>query len=80
MKIKVGISGDLLNSNGIPCFGNEALSNIKTRSDIEITWMDKSIKEITEEMASKFDAILLNLPKINNAYDIASGAFCKKVT
>ena len=33
MKIKVGISGDLLNSNGIPCFGNEALSKIKTRSD-----------------------------------------------
>lgn len=63
MKIKVGISGDLLNSNGIPCFGNEALSKIKTRSDIEITWMDKSIKEITEEMASKFDAILLNVPK-----------------
>ena len=63
MKIKVGISGDLLNSNGIPCFGNEALSKIKTRSDIEITWMDKSIKEITEEMASKFDAILLNIPK-----------------
>ena len=63
MKIKVGISGDLLNSNGIPCFGNKALSKIKTRSDIEITWMDKSIKEITEEMASKFDAILLNIPK-----------------
>ena len=63
MKIKVGISGDLLNSNGIPCFGNEALSKIKTRSDIEIIWMDKSIKEITEEMASKFDAILLNIPK-----------------
>ena len=63
MKIKVGISGDLLNSNGIPCFGNKALSKIKTRSDIEIIWMDKSIKEITEEMASKFDAILLNIPK-----------------
>ena len=63
MKIKVGISGDLLNSNGIPCFGNEALSKIKSRSDMEITWMDKSIKEITEEMASKFDAILLNIPK-----------------
>jgi len=63
MKIKVGISGDLLNSNGIPCFGNEALSKIKSRSDMEITWMDKSINEITEEMASKFDAILLNIPK-----------------
>ena len=63
MKIKVGISGDLLNSNGIPCFGNEALSKIKSRSDMAITWMDKSINEITEEMASKFDAILLNIPK-----------------
>jgi D-3-phosphoglycerate dehydrogenase len=63
MKIKVGISGDLLNRDGVPCFGNEALSKIKKRSDIDITWMDKSIQEITEEMASEFDAILLNLPK-----------------
>ena len=62
MKIKVGISGDLLNGDNEPCFGNEALLKLENRDDIEISWMDKNIQEITPEDASKFDAILLNLP------------------
>ncbi|MDC0134913.1 hypothetical protein OAI36_02565 [Alphaproteobacteria bacterium] len=62
MKIKVGISGDLLNKDNEPCFGNEALLKLESRNDIEISWMDKNIQEITPEDASKFDAILLNLP------------------
>ena len=62
MKIKVGISGDLLNEDNEPCFGNEALLKLESRNDIEISWMDKNIQEITPEDASKFDAILLNLP------------------
>lgn len=62
MKIKVGISGDLLNEDNKPCFGNQALLKLENRDDIEISWMDKNIQEITPEDASKFDAILLNLP------------------
>ena len=62
MKFKVGISGDLLNESNTPCFGDSALEILKDRTDIDISWMDKSIKEITPEMASEFDAILLNLP------------------
>ena len=62
---KVGISGDLLNSNDEPCFGMEPLNLLKNRDDIEISWMDKSIIELDSEMTSKFDAILLNLPKAN---------------
>ena len=60
---KVGISGDLLNSNNQPCFGSVPLELLKKRGDIEISWMDKDISEINPEMSSKFDAILLNLPK-----------------
>ena len=63
MKFKVGISGDLLNENNKPCFGDSALKILKDRKDIDISWMDKSTKEITPEMASEFDAILLNLPQ-----------------
>ena len=62
---KVGISGDLLNSRDQPCFGMEPLNLLKHREDIEISWMDKSIIELDTEMTSKFDAILLNLPKAN---------------
>ena len=44
-------------------FGMEPLNLLKDREDIEISWMDKSIIELDSEMTSKFDAILLNLPK-----------------
>ena len=62
---EVGISGDLLNSNKEPCFGKAPLDLLKNRSDINISWMDSSIKELSTEIASKFDAILLNLPKVS---------------
>ncbi len=72
---KVGISGDLLNSNGEPCFGMEPLNLLKNRENIEISWMDKSIGELDSEMTSKFDAILLNLPKAKA--DCVSNSDCK---
>ena len=65
MMFKVGISGDLLNNENEPCFGNAPLEPLKNRKDIEISWMDKTISEITPEMTSVYDAILLNLPKAN---------------
>ena len=72
---KVGISGDLLNSSNKPCFGMEPLNLLKDREDIEISWMDKSITELDSEMTSKFDAILLNLPKANA--NCVSNSNCK---
>ena len=60
---KVGISGDLLNSKNKPCFGDAPLELLRARKDVEVFWMDKSITEISSEMSSQFDAILLNLPK-----------------
>tara|TARA_A100001015_G_scaffold293998_1_gene371264 strand:+ start:406 stop:1383 length:978 start_codon:yes stop_codon:yes gene_type:complete len=60
---QVGISGDLLNNENEPCFGNAPLELLKNRKDIEISWMDKSITELTSDMSSVYDAILLNLPK-----------------
>ena len=72
---KVGISGDLLNSNNKPCFGMAPLNLLKDRKNIEISWMDKSIIELDTEMTSKFDAILLNLPKAGA--NCVSGPNCK---
>ena len=62
---EVGVSGDLLDRNNKPCFGNGPLNLLKDRDDIKITWMDKTISELSSEMTSNFDAILLNLPKAN---------------
>ncbi len=72
---KVGISGDLLNKNDQPCFGMEPLNLLMDRDDIKVSWMDKSIVELDSEMTSKFDAILLNLPKANS--DCISNPNCK---
>ena len=72
---KVGISGDLLNNKNEPCFGIKPLNLLKDRDDIDISWMDKSITELDTEMTSKFDAILLNLPKANA--DCVSNPNCK---
>ena len=65
MMFKVGISGDLLNDENEPCFGNAPLEILKNRKDIEISWMDKNITELNSDMTSVYDAILLNLPKAN---------------
>jgi len=72
---KVGISGDLLNSSNEPCFGMEPLYLLKDREDIEVSWMDKAIIELDTDMTSKFDAILLNLPKANA--NCVSNSNCK---
>ncbi len=68
---KVGISGDLLNNKNEPCFGRGPLELLKNRNNIEISWMDKTITEITSDMTSFFDAILLNLPKAK-AHSVAN--------
>ena len=65
MMFHVGISGDLLNDNNEPCFGDFPLQLLKNRKDIEISWLDKTITEITPDMSSVYDAILLNSPKAN---------------
>ena len=36
---KVGISGDLLNSENKPCFGDAPLELLKVRKDIEFFWI-----------------------------------------
>ena len=65
MKYKIGISGDLINELGQPCFGNKPLIRLNERPDIEIEWMDSNIAELNQDLTSKYDAILLNLPRAN---------------
>ena len=75
MKFKIGISGDLINSNGLPCFGEKSLQQVYDRDDVEIEWMDPEIKQLSKEMTSRYDAILLNLPKANK--ECVEGKDCK---
>ena len=65
MKFKIGISGDLINSDGLPCFGEGSLEKIYNRKDLQMEWMNPSIAELSQDLTAKYDAILLNLPKAN---------------
>ena len=65
MRFTLGISGDLLTSEGNPCFGNKPLESLIKEKQIRVEWLDPSIQILSEKETSKYDAILLNSPKLN---------------
>ena len=64
MQFKLGISSDLLTKYGKPCFGEQPLEALYKKKQIFVEWMDPSIKILSEKETSKYDAILLNSPKL----------------
>ncbi|MDA9714730.1 hypothetical protein N9U67_00705 [bacterium] len=65
MQFILGISGDLLTNEGNPCFGVEPLEALYKEKKILVEWMDPSIKILSEKETTKYDAILLNSPRLN---------------
>ena len=64
MQFTLGISGDLLTNDGNPCFGDQPLEVVRKEKKILCEWMEPSIKILSEKETSKYDAILLNSPKL----------------
>ena len=64
MQFTLGITGDLLTNDGNPCFGEEPLEVLYKEKQIICEWMEPSIKVLSEKETSKYDAILLNSPKL----------------
>ena len=64
MKFTVGITSDLLTRDGNPCFGEQPLKALYQEKKILVEWMDPNIKILSEKETSKYDAILLNSPKL----------------
>ena len=64
MQFTLGISSDLLTNEGNPCFGKQPLKALYKEKEIHVEWMDPSIKILSEKETSKYDAILLNSPKL----------------
>ena len=65
MQFTLGISSDLLTSEGNPCFGEKPLEAIYNEKQICVEWMKPSIQVLSERETSKYDAILLNSPILN---------------
>ena len=64
MQFTVGITSDLLTRDGNPCFGEQPLKALYQEEKILVEWMDPNIKILSEKETSKYDAILLNSPKL----------------
>ena len=64
MQFNIGISSDLLKNDGKPCFGTQPLEALYKNKQIFIEWMDSGIQLLSERETSKYDAILLNSPKL----------------
>ena len=64
MQFTLGITSDLLTRDGNPCFGEQQLKALYQEKKILVEWMDPNIKILSEKETSKYDAILLNSPKL----------------
>ena len=64
MQFTLGISGDLLTKEGNPCFGLQPLEALYKEKKILVEWMDPGIQILSEKETTKYDAILLNSPRL----------------
>ena len=64
MQFTLGITGDLLTNEGNPCFGLQPLEALYKEKKILVEWMDPSIQILSEKETTKYDAILLNSPRL----------------
>jgi phosphoglycerate dehydrogenase-like enzyme len=63
-KLKVGLTRDLLNPDGEPSFGREALGLLDRCPSLDWEWIPESIREITPDIAARYDAIHINGPRV----------------
>ena len=61
---RVGVSSDILNSQGEPAFGREPLQALDAAPGLEWDWLPKGIREITAEHAAAYDALYVNSPRV----------------
>jgi D-3-phosphoglycerate dehydrogenase len=72
---KVGVSRDLLTKSGEPCFDPRAFEVLAGNPAIEWEWIAEDVPEITPEIASRYDGLHVNLPKVTKAS--IGGADCR---
>jgi phosphoglycerate dehydrogenase-like enzyme len=64
---KVGITRDLLMANGTPCFDARALDVLNGNPAIQWEWVPEELTEITPDVAARYDALHVNLPRVTAA-------------
>ena len=66
-KLRVGLTRDLLNRNGEPSFGREALDRLDRSAGLAWEWIPETLTEISPDIAARYDAIHLNGPRLTRA-------------
>ncbi|MSQ88524.1 MAG: dehydrogenase [Betaproteobacteria bacterium] len=71
-RFSLGIVRDVLNASGEPSFGNGALEVLKGNPELGWEYTKESLKEITPDVAARYDALYVNSSRVSAA-TVASG-------
>lgn len=61
---RIGITRDLLTGSGAPAFGEVALASL---GGLAWEWIAEDVTEITPDIAARYDALCVNLPRVTAA-------------
>ncbi|MGE5511839.1 MAG: 2-hydroxyacid dehydrogenase [Bacteroidota bacterium] len=61
---KVGVTRDLLDARGQPCFDPKAFDVLKVNGNIVWEWVPEDMRELTPDVAARYDGLHLNLPRV----------------
>jgi D-3-phosphoglycerate dehydrogenase len=67
MTFKLGITRDVLDSQGEPSFGRAALKVLDANCDIEWEYLPERIAEVSPDLAARYDGLYVNSPKVTRA-------------
>jgi len=67
MTFLVGSTRDLLKGDGEPAFSVAAFEELARNPDIEWEWIGEELTEITPDIAARYDAIHVNIPRVTAA-------------
>jgi D-3-phosphoglycerate dehydrogenase len=67
MTFKVGVTRDLMASDGGPCFPVAVFEELAPHADIEWAWLAEDVSEVTPDIAAAYDGLHCNLPRVTAA-------------
>jgi phosphoglycerate dehydrogenase-like enzyme len=67
MTFKLGITRDVLDAKGEPSFGARALEVLKENPALEWRYLPESIREVTPDLAARYDGLYINSPQATRA-------------
>jgi len=67
MAFKVGLSRDLLKSDGEPSFGHGPMSILSDSPDIAYEFLPDNVSEITPDIMASYDGLYVNSPRLTAA-------------